>query len=186
MKTVKLSMLLVVILSLISFNKTNDNNDDQILWDSNRKLVWEDFKGNVDTSMPNTEALTASIIEVTASYYENEIPKFNISSYFIKSQSWTTTNSVFTLEHEQLHFDITEIFARKIRKEFEILYTKKCTDISKYEEVHSRLGALCKKYQNDYDKAVYSNDTAQKIWSQKVAGELFRLKKYAYIPTEKK
>jgi len=184
MKALKLSLVLIILFSFVSFNKTKSYNDDQILWDSDRKLEWEDFKGDVDASMPKIEALTASIIEVSSSYYENEVPKFNVYSYFVKSKSWTKTNSVSTLAHEQLHFDITEIFARKIRKSFDSLNKKKCANIKKYEAIYARYAKSCSNYQNAYDTAVYPSDAQQKIWSRKINAELTRLNKYAYIRTE--
>lgn len=182
MKTLKLSILLLGFLSLISFTKADSTNDDQILWESHRKLVWEDFEGRADAAMPNIEALTASTIEVSTSYYDKEVPKFDVYSYFIKSQSWTKTDSEFTLEHEQLHFDITEIHARKIRKAFQELNKRKVRDISKYQDIHARYGKACTAYQNAYDKSVYGNDAAQAEWSKKIADELLLLKDYVYIP----
>nr|WP_294938398.1 hypothetical protein [uncultured Flavobacterium sp.] len=184
MKAFKLTIILIAIFSFVSFDTVKKVNDDQILWDSSRKLVWEDFKGDVDASMPKIEALTASIIEVSSSYYENEVPKFNVYSYFVKSKSWTKTDSESTLEHEQLHFDITEIYARKIRKSFDSLNKRKCTDIKKYEDIYARYAKLCSNYQNAYDKAVYPSEVEQRNWSRKINAELIRSKKYAYIPAE--
>lgn len=182
MRKFKLSIILIAVFSFISFDKVNVNNDDQILWDTDRKLVWDDFKGTADAGMPNIEALTASTIEVSTSYYENEVPKFNVASFFIKSQSWTKTDSDFTLEHEQLHFDITEIHARKIRKAFDSLSRKKVTNINKYKQIHARYGKICSSYQDAYDKSVYGNDAEQEKWARKITAELNRLEKYAYSP----
>jgi hypothetical protein len=185
MQSLKLSIFLIIIFSFISFNKIKfiDNND-KILWESERKLVWEDFKGNADTSMINITALTSYKIEITDLYLEKDVPKYKVSCYFIKSKSWTYANDKQTLVHEQLHFDIAEIFARKIRKAFDSLNIKKCNDINKYEEIYYHLGKVCDSYQDKYDNSVYFNDIQQKKWEKKVTAELEKSKKYTYIPEQ--
>ena len=185
MQLLKLSIFIIFILSITSFEKVKCiDDDDQILWKSERKLVWDDFKGIADTSMINVDAITSCKIEVTDAYFENDIPKYKLSCYFIKSRSWTITNDKKVLEHEQLHFDISEIFARKIRKAFDSLNLKKCVDTNKYEELYKRLGNESEIYQVKYDNTVYFSDIQQKKWSIKVNAELERLKKYAYKPNE--
>ena len=185
MQLLKLSIFIIFILSITSFEKVKCiDDDDQILWKSERKLVWDDFKGIADTSMINVDAITSCKIEVTDAYFENDIPKYKLSCYFIKSKSWTITNDKEVLEHEQLHFDISEIFARKIRKAFDSLNLKKCVDTNKYEELYKRLGNESEIYQVKYDNTVYFSDIQQKKWSIKVNAELERLKKYAYKPNE--
>lgn len=184
MKALKITSFLIIIFSFIGFTSVRNSNDDYIYWDPERKLVWEDFQGSVDRTQPHIEALTASTIEVSSSYYKNEVPKFNVVSFFIKSQSWTKTNSEFTLEHEQLHFDITEIHARKLRKAIDSLSKRKVTDINKYKKAHTYYGKLCSNYQNAYDKSVYGHDERQAEWSAKVAAELVKLEKYAYVVPE--
>ncbi|NHM01565.1 hypothetical protein [Flavobacterium difficile] len=184
MQLLKLSTFIIFIYSIFSFEKVKCNDDDQILWKSERKLVWDDFKGIADTSMINVEAITSYKIEVTDAYFENDIPKYQLSCYFIKSKSWTITNEKKTLDHEQLHFDIAEIYARKIRKAFDSLNFKKCVDTNKYDEIYYRLGDECEIYQDKYDNSVYFNEVQQKKWSIKVNAELERLKKYAYEPNE--
>ena len=186
MQSLKLSILIVIIFSLVSFTKAKyvDDNTDQILWKSERKLVWDDFKGIADTSRTNVDAFTSYKIEITDSYFEKDIPKYKLSCFFIKSKSWTKTNTKQALDHEQLHFDIAEIFARKIRKAFDSLNLKKCSDTNKYNEVYYHLGKECDIYQDKYDNTVYFNDIQQKKWAKKIYTELERLKKYSYIPNE--
>ena len=98
----------------------------------------------------------------------------------MKSKSWTKTNDKIALQHEQLHFDIAEVYARKIRKAFDSLNIKKCKTEYIYNGIYIRLGKACEEYQDKYDSEVYFDSIQQKKWGSKVTLELERLKKYAY------
>ena len=183
-KTMKISYLSIFIITAIFLFSFNDSksivkDSDEILWESQRKLVWEDFTGIVDTSS-NAEAQTYYQIKIIDSYFEKNLPKYRLGCYFIKSNSWTKTNEKIALQHEQLHFDIAEIFARKIRKKFDSLNIKKCNTQYTYKEIYSRLGKSCDEYHHRYDGEVYFDSVQQKKWRSKVTLELERLKKYAY------
>jgi hypothetical protein len=177
MKILHFTIFIVTALFLLSFNNSAKDSD-EILWRSERKLVWADFKGSVDTSS-NAEALTSWKIKIIDTNFENDLPKYKLACYFIKSESWTKTNDKIVLEHEQLHFNIAEIFARKIRKTFDSLNIKKCNTESTYIEIYSRLGKSCYDYQHKYDSEVYFDSIQQKKWKTKVNVELERLKKFA-------
>jgi len=155
--------------------------DDMILWLTKRKLVWDDFRGIPDTSRTNVGAVTQGAIEIIDSNWENEIPKYKIGCFFIKSKSWTRVNDSYSLAHEQLHFDIAELFARKIRKAFDSLNVKKNKDNERYQDIYNFYVAKSEKYQDLYDNQVYFNDFQQQQWIKKVGLELARLKKYEYI-----
>jgi hypothetical protein len=160
--------------------------DDEILWSSKRKLIWADFKGIPDTSRTNVEALTSTKIEITENYELNGIPKHILQCHFIKSKSWTIVNEESTLSHEQLHFDIAEIFTRKIRKAFDSLNIKKIKDYQIYDNIYIFYGNKCETYQKLYDNQVYFNNFQQQQWIKKVGLELARLKKYEYISENNK
>lgn len=92
----------------------------QIEWSIDRKLTWNDFKGTPDTiNFPNTLALTNSGFG-----YESGISMLKTGDIFNQSvfntnESWVVTEgrNDYVLRHEQIHFDITEIYSRKLRKE---------------------------------------------------------------------
>jgi hypothetical protein len=58
------------------------------------------------------------------------------------------------LAHEQLHFDISEIYARKIRKDFLELYLAKLNSISRYVDVMNTYLLELKKINNRLDSEV--------------------------------
>ena len=176
----KLLFFVCVLFIFCSSNIFKDD-DDRILWSSKRKLVWEDFRGIPDTSRTNVDALTSSKIEITENYTLDDIPKYVLQCHFIKSKSWTRVCDESTLLHEQLHFDIDELFTRKIRKSFDSLNLKKVKDYQLYNSIYISYGEKCELYQNLYDNQVYFNNSQQQQWIKKVGTELVRLKRYEYI-----
>ena len=165
-------------------NKHLTQNNDKILWSNERKLKENDFEALPDTTNLMIAGSTYSGIEITNSYFENDIPKFVVECNFIKSKSWIRIKSKDVLDHEQLHFDIDELFTRKIRKAFDSLNVKKVKDYQIYNNIYIFYGEKCETYQKLYDNQVYFNDSQQQQWIKKVGAELLRLKKYEYIPEE--
>ena len=156
-------------------------NDDMILWSNVKKLKWDDFKGIADTTKSNAEAATYSEIIIVNNSLEKGCPKISIECNFIKSKSWTRSNEEYVLLHEQLHFDIYELYTRKIRKSFDSLNIKKNKDYQVYYKIYMEKCAKCDKYNDLYDNEVYFDSIKQKRWIKKIAVELNKLKRYEYI-----
>ncbi len=85
----------------------------KILWSKDYSLQWKDFKGPARENA-GYDAMTAYSVE---SGKEND--KFGIFCYFEKNKSWRIKKkeSDFLLKHEQYHFNLAEVYARKIRKQ---------------------------------------------------------------------
>ncbi len=88
----------------------------KLVWRKDRPLKWSDFKGRVDTS---AKYHAVSLCEVFANYKwtvkDNKYSlTFATGSYFNPSASWSAKakQTPALLRHEQLHFDIAELFAR--------------------------------------------------------------------------
>jgi hypothetical protein len=87
---------------------------------SERRLSWGDFRGMPPTGIPNI-ALTAYRWSVSV---ECVGPTFTyrIQSVFLPRVSWVATplvssrNSGRALRHEQTHFDLSEVHARRLRQ----------------------------------------------------------------------
>lgn len=157
---------------------------DTIFWSSNRKLIWEDFMGIPDTHNSILVASTHSGISFKITLVKNSIPIINVKSYFIKSLSWKKIKNKLILTHEQLHFDINELYARKIRKAVDSLQFKKNIELDDYKKIYLYYNLKCDEYNDLYDKEVYFNDSQQQQWIKKVGAELLRLKKYEDVPEE--
>lgn len=94
--------------------------EEKITWQEGRKLSWSDFKGT-PSGPSDYVASTNSGVSFSFSYSEQNgkgIVEFTVLSNFYPNLSWyrPTRVSEYILEHEQMHFDISELYARKLRK----------------------------------------------------------------------
>lgn len=116
-------MLIRFVACLLIFFLTDDNIPgikNEILWESDRKLRWSDFKGQ-PKYWSNFAAQTVTTIEQSYTCDGNDFI-FNIVAKFNKAKSWTKTGkSKRILAHEQKHFDLTEVYARKMREAYSSL-----------------------------------------------------------------
>ena len=89
---------------------------DEISWKASRRLTWDDFKARADDKDP-LHALTATNIDMKAKCDNGEL-KVKVESIFSSKESWSKNKKSERLVfHEQLHFDFTEIYARRLYKE---------------------------------------------------------------------
>lgn len=86
-------------------------------WSERRMLVWDDFRGTPDAGSKRA-ALTAYEIQARASCQDNR-RTFRVAVIFLPDQSWILPKQRIprTLTHEQGHFDLGEVTARKLRTE---------------------------------------------------------------------
>lgn len=80
-------------------------------------LVWDDFRGAPDPGSKRA-ALTAYEIQARSSCQDNR-RVFRVTVNFLPDQSWILPKQRIprTLTHEQGHFDLGEVTARKLRAE---------------------------------------------------------------------
>lgn len=91
--------------------------DDPCLqWNKNDKLIWTDFMATAPID-PEYGAVTDAGIFYTSSIIADSL-NLKINACFIRNQSWSITKyeTSYALNHEQRHFDIAEINARKFRE----------------------------------------------------------------------
>lgn len=90
--------------------------EDALLDWRTKKLSWNDFQGDVPDDS-EFAAITHSAISLD---FEGEgvTLRFDIKAYFNQNKSWKKRNvNTYILNHEQLHFDITEYHARLLRRD---------------------------------------------------------------------
>lgn len=178
-KNLKVKLLLVqsLMFSMLVFGQTTKN-DSILLWQSDRLLEWKDFKGLSTKLLTNKIAETQGMIIITDVTWDKTIPKYTIKSFFSKYDSWTTVNDSATLKHEQVHFDILELYTRKARKAFDSLNSIKQTNLKIYEEIYYQCVESSNRANSKYDSEVYFNEEKQMHWEQYIAKELRRYGKY--------
>ncbi|MEY3443690.1 MAG: hypothetical protein RLZZ519_1971 [Bacteroidota bacterium] len=154
--------------------------DHYIVWDATRKLTWEDFAGPADMET-SSKAYTWSKISMGWDC-EDGVFKLTAVAKFDKNRSWK--KDILTpalLMHEQLHFDITELYARKMRAHFAAL--PKACDLST-DEVKAQAQQILDAWnarQLQYDEETrHSKEKEEQIrWELLIAKELKTLSKYA-------
>ena len=152
---------------------------ENISWKSSRRLTWDDFKAQADAKDP-LHALTATNIDMKAKCDDGEL-KVKVESTFATKESWSKNKkSERLLFHEQLHFDITEIYARRLYKELTNLKNA-CDNPAQLNKITDRVFEEWKAQEDLYDKETNHglNQDAMKIWAEKVSSELKSLEAYA-------
>ncbi len=178
----KLPLLLFLICyPILSFGQEQIiANDSIIKWETNKKLIWSDFLGVADENVFGY-AMTSYKIEVIPSEVmvdeNNNIQNYetlNVVVNFYKYHSWYIKDDIDLLNHEQLHFDIAEIFARKMRKYFKELQLNQVTQFSSYIECYNLFWEESRTYQKLYDSETRHglDKEKNKQWSIKIKEEL--------------
>lgn len=101
-----------------------------------------------------------------------------ICAYFNREKSWKKSYfSNYILNHEQRHFDIAEIYARKIRKSLDSLYAIGGVD---YDDLIKNHLDMKKEFSRLYDfETKHSIDKEkQSFWDKMIDDELQTLEKY--------
>src|SRR5579885_2924178 len=94
--------------------QAQNSQDELINWQAGRKLTWNDYYGKPDPAS-DAAASTATYLGIQYSFSNNTF-QLKISCSFSKNKSWVRYKNDFVLSHEQGHFDITELFARRLNK----------------------------------------------------------------------
>ncbi len=125
-------------------------NEDLLEWSATRKLTWNDYKASPN---PASDAAASTTTYLTISYnISNTDFSYKIESRFSKTRSWGLHKTPYILSHEQGHFDIAEIFARKLyQKMSEYRFDRRSyeKDLKKiYQEILDEK----KEMQDEYDE----------------------------------
>ncbi len=154
-------------------------NNDTVIWQSNYTLTMADFKGKVSAN----KALGGQVMSGIVFFVRERegTPYFVIEAIIVKSKSFIRDSSFYALNHEQMHFNITEIFARKLRMRLTKLNFAKVSNIQrKLQEQYNKIGAELSAYQDRYDRETEhgQNPAKQKIWNEKIQQELLELNEF--------
>ena len=153
------------------------HDSEKIPWDENRKLTWEDFLGT-PVREANFVASTTSGINFGYSYtFENNNVnvEYSVESFFNTKTSWFIPEKVskHILNHEQAHFDISELHARILRKRLDgQKFSKKVK--SEIEIIYRQVEQQRKTMQKEFDlESDHSrNEEKENHWQQHIAKQL--------------
>ena len=158
--------------------------DRSMTWSDDLQLQWEDFNGT-PTRGTTVVAVTASGLSFgfSTKMTETQLVDYTafVDAHFYPDKSWYVkerANSVI-LDHERLHFDITELHARKFKQR--IAQTKFDLRInSQMERIHNTINDELRQMQQKYDLETdhSQNVERQKEWQKYIKVQLDKLSYY--------
>lgn len=174
----KLLTLLFSIFGIFIFSQ-------KIVWKEGNKLFWNQFKSKQNIMKSDTTIVSyasCGLRYTAAKDKQSNRIKILIEATFDPSNSWKHPNKTVGLStnHEQGHFDIAEIYARKLRKYFaENIKTEKDYQI-KFKLTYQMLYGEFLVYENSYDKATKRGTIPekQKELEEEIKRELKKLEAF--------
>lgn len=169
-------------MSFLTFSQTNVE-ENKLLWSDTSKLKWSDFKGGIPFGNIGYKKATiaSEVVAECVDYTDDCVPVFVVKTFCDRMNSWVIEKNDEILKHEQGHFDIAEIFARRIRKKFYCYNKMKECDMEKYSQTFSKLLEELALTQKLYDKEVNFSEEYTLEWYKKIESELNELKDYKLV-----
>ncbi|MEM7485436.1 MAG: DUF922 domain-containing protein [Bacteroidota bacterium] len=169
----------IVFFLAFGFLANSQELEESVLWDSNKRLTWADFKGKIPpAAVPAATTASGISYKYSANLIHHEVElDFEVNAYFYPNESWYKPEVCddIILSHEQLHFDISELFARKMRDK---LQRTSFSDNVKAEirRIYKEILKELKDFQELYDwETNFSRNTKKQLeWNNKIAKALDR------------
>ena len=172
---VNLFLLLAVFNSLLCLAQ-----DKNILNWPDGKLTWEDYQAKPDS--PNSFLSYIDFAYDADMQGNGKVVDVKVTCFFNRSQSYIddAIKDNELLEREQLHFDITEKYARLLRKEIQDQKWESKTFRKDIEHLYKKIANENKAEQRLCDLETKKGKHPEKIaeWKSKIAKELKKLDKY--------
>ncbi|MGI8893024.1 MAG: DUF922 domain-containing protein [Bacteroidia bacterium] len=152
-----------------------------IVWDQSRTLLFDDFK-SAGGPKGKEAALAVVGMEYSASM-TSKLYQVSIVTMFDTQKSWFSKEEIgndFVLKHEQGHFDIAEIHARRLRKTIALSKFNNKNVFDKvsamYKEANKKLHQDQQLYDKETDHSIKFEN--QLTWNEKILLELLSLEEY--------
>ncbi|HXT69481.1 MAG TPA: DUF922 domain-containing protein [Vicinamibacterales bacterium] len=158
---------------------------DAFAWTPRRPLTWKDFRGQPPRESPAAAETAYSLlhgVRCVGSAFE-----FRVLAAFRPEQSWVRpdilqrpADSARALRHEQTHFDLTEVHARRLRRYFTELVAPCRGSNGDLSDAATRYVRDEANAQAQYDKETDNGRRAaeQARWDKEVDGQLFSTSKF--------
>ena len=179
MQIVKKHLILLLLANPLLIFAQGGKDEELIDWSATNRLTWSDYKGNPDPTSA-AAATTTSYLGIEYNFKNNTVT-YKIVCRFSKNKSWGLYKTAHILGHEQGHFDITEIFARKLNKETSEYKFNKSSYQHDLQKIYNDIVEDKEKLQNQYDKETdfSRNKERQAEWLKKIQDMLEDLKDYS-------
>jgi hypothetical protein len=173
-------MVIKVLLIVVLYTSFSN---EKIAWSNEVKLTWEDFKGRPDRSSPFVAMTNSGIVfsyQVTSKNGNLSLTT-EVEARFHPKMSWYKPEKVnnHVLQHEQGHFNITEIHARKLKKAFAAYQVTKNYE-RELTAIFTRIKSERQAMQDRYDKETNHSQNKEKEaeWQTFINSELKNLEQW--------
>lgn len=156
--------------------------DKIIPWKIRRSLVWDDFR-----SEPKKEgdavASTSTSLGLSYQVRDGRLT-YHVTCDFSKEKSWGSLRTNYILAHEQAHFDITELYARKLHETLSYYQFNPVTYKADISTIYNRIVKEKEDMQEAYDgQTDHSRKTTRQLeWLEKIEKLLMDTHLFAAYP----
>jgi len=140
-------------------------NRETVYWKSDNSLTWDNFRGYPNYLSKYSAAITS---DFDYTFIGDSLDTIKIEAFSQPHHSWvkgSTKDSEYVLRHENYHFNVSELIARKFRKEIlelnQASFNKK-TVKTIYRKYRNELLSVQNKYDTDTDHGLLIEK--QKDW----------------------
>ncbi len=155
-----------------------EKHEDLVDWSASR-LSWADYKAKAEAGS-DAAAITTTYLSFEYNVGKEGL-KYTIQCRFSRNRSWGLHKTDYILSHEQGHFDIAEIYARKLHKAMsEYAFNRKTfqQDLKKiYETVMDEKDDMQNRYDKETNHSIKRDKQAE--WLTRIAELLEEYKDYA-------
>jgi len=153
-----------------------------IPWETEKRLIWDDFLCEPKTGT-DAVASTSTSLGIAYQLTDGQL-KYHITCYFNKEKSWGLMKTDYILAHEQGHFDITEVFARRLNEALQNYQFNKRTFKRDISEIYQSIVSQKEEYQKTYDAETdhSRNRKLQYDWLEKIENLLVETEAYSKYP----
>ena len=177
-------LLFILLFPAILFSQhgpdsTLSGDENLLEWSASRKLTWDDYLAK---PVPESDAAASTTTYLTIEYnISNSSFSYKIKSRFSKNHSWGLHKTNYILRHEQGHFDIAEVFARKLYKRMNEYRFNRKTYKKDLKKIYDEVTGEKEEIQNLYDEETNHsiNRKKQTEWLTKIEAMLEEYKAYS-------
>lgn len=170
---------------IFSLLHSQTSDDNIVLWNSDKKLTVDDFGIRI-TKEDDQMSYGQFSIDSNIKGFDFLTKNFNkkVRNYFIKSASWINTkkNVETSLKYQQTVFDLSEIYARKFRKELKNNRKKILKGFQILDELNQKavtdFSNRRLQYNNETNYGTIKNKQIE--WEKQIQNELEANKEYSY------
>lgn len=179
----KIVVFIGIIIAIVSFSFIEQSKDKTniIIWSADKKLTWDDF-----LAPPPVKSKFAAIssLDVKYRFYTKKDTLFySLANKFFRDRSWVYLESkkARLLGHEQTHFDILELYCRKLRQFISKTPIRKTeykkTIVNAYNSYYKQYKTFDSLYDQETDFS--NNITIQHKWTEKINKDVLDLEQFS-------